>query len=188
MPLLIKTALIHSQFETIHPFLDGNGRTGRLMITYYLLNENMLEKPVLYLSSYFKKYKKLYYQRLTDYRDGKTEKWINFFLDGIIEIAESAIETAKEITLLRELDILKIGKLNKSSSETAMHILPKLFAQPIVTASNIQEWTNFSTRAGAQKIINKLIDAEILEIMDSSQKYARVYVYKKYLDIFENKM
>jgi Fic family protein len=188
MPLLIKTALIHSQFETIHPFLDGNGRTGRLMITYYLLNENMLEKPVLYLSSYFKKYKKLYYQRLTDYRDGKIEKWINFFLDGIIEIAESAIETAKEITLLRELDILKIGKLNKSSSETAMHILPKLFAQPIVTASNIQEWTNFSTRAGAQKIINKLIDAEILEIMDSSQKYARVYVYKKYLDIFENKM
>jgi Fic family protein len=188
MPLLIKTALIHSQFETIHPFLDGNGRTGRLMITYYLLNENMLEKPVLYLSSYFKKYKKLYYQRLTDYRDGKTEKWINFFLDGIIEIAESAIETAKEITLLREQDILKIGKLNKSSSETVMHLLPKLFAQPIVTASNIQEWTNFSTRAGAQKIINKLIDAEILEIMDSSQKYARVYVYKKYLDIFENKM
>ncbi len=79
MPPLIKAAYIHAQFETIHPFLDGNGRTGRMLITFYLWHEKLLEKPVLYLSSYFKKYKRVYYQRLTNYREDKIEKWIEFF-------------------------------------------------------------------------------------------------------------
>ncbi|OGT21344.1 MAG: hypothetical protein A3C55_03400 [Gammaproteobacteria bacterium RIFCSPHIGHO2_02_FULL_42_13] len=188
IPSLIKAAIIHAQFETIHPFLDGNGRTGRMLVTFYLCIEALLEKPILYLSSFFKKYKKIYYQRLTDYREENVEKWVEFFLDGIIETAESAIETVKEITLLREQDIKKISQMNKTSSESAMNILPKLFAQPIVTANTIQEWAGFRTRTGAQKLIDRLVEAGILEIKDETIKYGRIYVYKKYLTIFEKSL
>lgn len=188
MPSLTKAAIIHSQFETIHPFLDGNGRTGRMLITFYLWKEGLLEKPVLYLSSYFKKYKKVYYQRLADYREGREEKWIDFFLDGIIETSESAISTVREITILREQDLTKISKLNKTSSESAMNILPRLFAQPIVTVGTIQEWANFNTRTGAQKLIDRFSELGILEIKDESVKYGRTYVYRKYLSIFEKSL
>lgn len=185
MPPLTKTALIHAQFETIHPFLDGNGRTGRMLVTFYLWKEGLLEKPVLYLSSFFKKHQKVYYQRLTDYRDENAGKWVGFFLDGVIETAEAAIETVRKITLLREQDMTKVGKMNKTSSESALRVLPRLFAQPIVTVSAMQEWTGFSTRTGAQKLIDRLIEAGILEIKDESKKYGRSYVYRAYLDIFE---
>ena len=185
IPPLIKTALVHAQFETIHPFLDGNGRTGRMLVTFYLWKERLLEKPVLYLSSFFKKHQKVYYQRLTDYREENAGKWVDFFLDGVIETAEAAIETVRKITLLREQDMTKIGKMNKTSSESALHVLPRLFAQPIVTVSAMQEWTGFSTRTGAQKLIDRLIEAGILEIKDESRKYGRSYVYRAYLDIFE---
>lgn len=188
MPPLIQIALIHSQFETIHPFLDGNGRTGRMLVTFYLCKEGLLEKPILYLSSYFKKYKKAYYQRLTNYREEQVEKWVEFFLDGIIETAESAIETVREITILREQDIVKISKLNKTSSESAMHILPRLFAQPIATVATIQEWAGFGSRTGAQKLIDRFCDLGILQIRDKSQKYDRSYVYRKYVDIFEKSL
>lgn len=188
MPPLIKAAIIHSQFETIHPFLDGNGRTGRMLVTFYLWKEGLLEKPVLYLSSYFKKYKKVYYQRLTDYREGREEKWVDFFLDGIIETSESAISTVREITVLREQDIAKISKLNKTSSESAMNVLPRLFSQPIVTVATIQKWSGFSTRSGGQKLIDRLSQLGILEIKDESVKYGRTYVYRKYLNIFEKSL
>ena len=188
MPSLVKTALIHAQFETIHPFLDGNGRTGRMLVTFYLWKEGLLEKPVLYLSSYFKKYKKVYYQRLTDYREERVEKWIEFFLDGILETAESAIETVKRIAVLREHDIAKISTMNKTSSESAMKILPKLFAQPIVTVAMVQKWVDFTTRTGAQKLIDRLIEKGILRIKDEAKKYARTYVYRKYVDLFEDSL
>jgi len=182
---VLKCAVAHYQFEAIHPFLDGNGRTGRMLVTFYLWKEGLLEKPVLYLSSFFKKHRKVYYQRLTDYREENVGKWVEFFLDGVIETAEAAIETVRKITLLREQDMTKIGKMNKTSSESALHVLPRLFAQPIVTVSAMQEWTGFSTRTGAQKLIDRLIEAGILEIKDESKKYGRSYVYRAYLDIFE---
>jgi Fic family protein len=185
IPPLIKTALIHAQFETIHPFLDGNGRTGRMLITFYLCKERLLEKPVLYLSSFFKKYQQVYYHRLTDYREENVGKWVEFFLDGVIETAEAAIETVRKITLLREQDMIKIGKMNKTSSKSALNVLPRLFAQPIVTVGAMQEWTGFNTRTGAQKLIDRLIEVGILEIKDESKKYGRSYVYRAYLDIFE---
>lgn len=185
---LIKTALIHAQFETIHPFLDGNGRTGRMLITFYLWKEGLLEKPVLFLSSYFKKYKKVYYQRLTDYREGNVDKWLEFFLDGVIETSQAAIETVRKITLLRERDIVKISAMNKTSSKSAMKILPKLFAQPIVSVVLIQQWANFNTRTGAQKLIDRLVEMGILKLKDADAKYGRTYVYREYLDIFENSL
>jgi len=98
IPAIIKAGLIHAQFETIHPFLDGNGRTGRMLITFYLWKEKILEKPVLFLSSYFKKYQQIYYDRLLAYHNGNVEVWIDFFLDGVIEIAKEAIDIAGKIT------------------------------------------------------------------------------------------
>ena len=185
VPPLIQAALLHAQFETIHPFLDGNGRTGRMLVTLYLWKEKLLEKPVLYLSAYLKKYRRVYYERLTDYREGRQEQWIGFFLDGIIETAESATESVRRITLLRERDMAAIATLNKTSASSAMRVLPKLFAQPVVTVDVIRRWAGFRTRAGAQRLIDHLCAIGILETPDASKKYARTYVYRTYVDIFE---
>lgn len=183
IPVVIKAGIIHAQFETIHPFLDGNGRTGRMLITFYLWKEGYLEKPVLFLSSYFKRYQKLYYQKLEGYHSGKVSEWIDFFLDGVIEIANEAIDTVGKITTLREKDILIIQKLGKRSSESAAAVLPKLYGQPIVNVATVQKWTGF-TRAGAQTVINRLIEQGILSPKDKNKKYGQSYVYKEYLDIF----
>lgn len=181
---IIKAGLVHSQFETIHPFLDGNGRTGRLLITFQLHMEDLLEKPVLFLSWYFKKHQDVYYQRLREYHSqGNIERWLDIFLDGIIEVAQEAIDTVYEITKLRETDMSKIQAMNKKASESAMKVLPQLFRLPIVNVSKIQEWTGF-TRQGAQKVINRFVDNDILQQKDKNNKYGRSYIYKKYMDIF----
>jgi Fic family protein len=180
---LIKAALIHSQFETIHHFLDGNGRTGRMLITFYLWKEGYLEKPVLFLSSYFKKHQEVYYERLFGYHFGNVSEWVDFFLDGVIEIANEAITIVGKITALREKDILKIQTLGKRASESAALVLPKLYEQPIVNIATVQKWTGFS-RVGAQSIINRFIEMGILTSKDKDKKYGKSYIYKKYVDIF----
>lgn len=185
-PVVIKAGLIHSQFETIHPFLDGNGRTGRMLITFYLWKEGFLEKPVLFLSSYFKKHQKLYYEKLSDYHEeGKVSDWIEFFLDGVIEIANEAIDIVSQITILREKDMEKIQTLGKRASESAIMVLPKLYGQPIVNNAIIQKWTGF-TRAGAQSVINRFIKMNILTPKDKDKKYGQSYIYSKYVDIFRD--
>lgn len=180
---LIKAGLIHAQFETIHPFLDGNGRTGRMLITFYLWKEGFLEKPVLFLSSFFKKYQKLYYVKLFGYHNGKVADWIDFFLDGVIEIANEAIDIVGKITQLREIDRQKIQKLGTRASGSATTILPRLYGQPIVNVVIIRKWTGF-TRAGAQRVIDRFIDMKILVPKDKDKKYGQSYVYKKYVDLF----
>ena len=180
---LIKAGIIHAQFETIHPFLDGNGRTGRMLITFYLWKEGFLDKPVLFLSSFFKKYQKLYYEKLFGYHNGQVVDWVDFFLDGVIEIANEAIDIVGEITQLREEDRQKIQKLGTRASESATIIMPKLYGQPIVNVSIIQRWTGF-TRAGAQRVIDRFVDMKILIKKDKDKKYGQSYMYKKYLDIF----
>ncbi|MFH1715310.1 MAG: Fic/DOC family N-terminal domain-containing protein [Elusimicrobiota bacterium] len=182
---LIKAGIIHAQFETIHPFLDGNGRTGRMLITFYLWKEGFLEKPVLFLSSFFKKHQKLYYERLSGYHNGLVSDWVDFFLDGVIEIANEAIAIVDKITQLREEDIKKIQKLGTRASESAAKLLPELYAQPIVSVSLVQKWTGF-TRAGAERVINRFIDMEILSPKKKDTKYGQSYVYKKYLEIFKD--
>lgn len=183
MPTVIKTAIIHAQFELIHPFLDGNGRTGRMLITFYLWKEGYLEKPVLFLSSYFKRHQKLYYEKLEGYRKGKVSQWADFFLDGVIEIANEAIDTVGKITVLRERDMSKIQALGKRASESAVRVLPKLYGQPIIDMPTIRKWTGF-TRAGARTVINRLIELGILRPKDQDKKYGQLYIYKAYLDIF----
>ena len=183
IPTVIKAGLIHAQFETIHPFLDGNGRTGRMLITFYLWGKNFLEKPVLFLSSYFKRHQAVYYEKLADYHGGKVLEWIDFFLDGIIEIANEAIDIVGKITILREKDMAKIQTLGKRASESAIQVLPRLYGQPIVNVAIIQKWTGF-TRAGAQIVISRFINKGILIPKDKDKKYGQSYVYKEYLDIF----
>ncbi len=185
-PTVIKAGLIHAQFETIHPFLDGNGRTGRMLITFYLWKEGYLEKPVLFLSSFFKKHQKLYYEKLFDYHNGNVSDWIDFFLDGVIEIANEAIDIVGKITFLRYTDTMKIQKLGKRASESATSVLPKLYGQPIVNVNVIQEWTGF-TRAGAQSVIDRFIELEILSPKDKNKKYGQSYIYKDYIELFSRK-
>lgn len=180
---LIKAALLHSQFETIHPFADGNGRTGRMLITFYLWQEQILEKPVLFLSSFFKKHQQLYYEKLSSYHNGEVSEWVDFFLEGIIEIANEAIDTVAKITDLREKDMAKIQFFDKKSSESAMLILPKLYGQPIVNVALVRKWTGF-TRAGVQKIINRFVEKGILIPKHEDKKYGQSYIYKSYIDIF----
>jgi Fic family protein len=180
---LIKAGIIHAQFETIHPFLDGNGRTGRMLITFYLWKEKFLDKPVLFLSSYFKRHQELYYEKLMAYHNGNVFDWVDFFLDGIIEIAQEAIVTVEKITELRDKDTQKIQKLGARASESAVIILPKLYGQPIVNVSRVQEWTGY-TRAGAQRVIDRFVQIGILSKKDKDVRYGQSYVYKKYIDIF----
>lgn len=179
----IKASLIHAQFETIHPFLDGNGRTGRMLITFYLWKIGLLEKPVLFLSSYFRKHQETYYDKIAAYHNGSVSEWVNFFIDGVIEIAEEAIDIVGEITKLRDKDVMKIQSLSKRASASACLVLPKLFGQPIVNAPIVQKWTGF-TRAGAQTIIDRFIELGILLPKDKDIKYGQSYVYIEYLNIF----
>jgi len=184
---IIKAGLIHAQFETIHPFTDGNGRTGRMLITFYLWKAGLLKKPMLFLSAYFKKNQKVYYEKLSNYHSGNDidgiSEWINFFLDGVIDISKEAIETVKKITKLRENDILKIQVLGKRASESAIKVLPRLYEQPVVNVATVQKWTGF-TRAGSQTVIDRFMDMKILIYKDEDKKYGQSYIYKEYVDIF----
>ena len=180
---LIKAGLAHAQFETIHPFLDGNGRTGRMLITFYLWKEGLLEKPVLFLSSYFKRNQQAYYDRLSGYHDEEVEKWLEFFLDGVIEIADEAITTVHKITEIRDRDIMKIQSLSKRASKSAMNVLPKLYKLPIVDVARVQDWIGFS-RSGAKKVVDRFVDMGILKLRDPKKEYGRSYVYEDYMNIF----
>lgn len=181
---IVKAGIVHAQFEMIHPFLDGNGRTGRILITFYLWLHDLLEKPVLFLSWYFKKHQKTYYQKLSDYHENNAEAWLEFFLDGVIATAEEAIETVKKITVLRDEDMRKVQSLGKATSEGAVKIMPKLFELPIVNVAKVQQWTGF-TRQGAQKVIDRFVDLGILEQKDENKTYGRSFIYRKYVNIFE---
>lgn len=185
-PLLVKAGLLHAQFETIHPFTDGNGRTGRMLIAMYMHHEGLLELPVLYLSSYFKKYQKLYYQKLQEYHDedAHIEGWLEFFLEGVADIAKASIETCTKITELRDRDFAKMHKLGKKSAESTLEIIRKLYGQPIVGIAEIIKWTGF-TAPGAYKVIERLIDLEILEPMNHVD-YGQKYIYADYYEIFDD--
>ena len=182
---LIHIGIMHGQFETIHPFLDGNGRTGRMLITLLLSHKKLLEKPVLPLSSCFKKHQQVYYQKLNDYHNGKIVSWIDFFLDSVIETAEKSVSISKKIRNLRDTDMEKIQSLAKRESESSVKILFHLFKLPIVSTGIIMKWTNF-TRAGAQKTINRFIDMDILKPLRRKNSYKKNYIYKKYVDIFQD--
>jgi len=184
IPILIKIGLIHAQFETIHPFIDGNGRTGRLLITLYLCQEKLLERPVLYLSEYLKKNRDLYFAKLEEYRKGNFFLWLEFFLEGVGKVAEEAIETSNKIIELREKDQRKIMKLGKGT-KNAIKLLKNLYRLPIVNVKKVEEFTGLS-REGANRLVKKFVKLDLLVPKEKEKKYGRIFIYKEYLRLFEN--
>lgn len=184
-PSLVKAGLIHAQFETVHPFTDGNGRTGRILIAMYIHHAKLLDLPVLYLSSYFKKHQKLYYQKLQNYHDedADIDGWLEFFLEGVAEIAESSIEVCTQITALRDRDFAKMQKLGKKSAESTLEIVRNLYSQPIIGVAEMMKWTGF-TKQGAYNMIERLKDLGILEPLGATE-YGQKYVYADYYEIFD---
>jgi Fic family protein len=184
---LIKAGLLHAQFETIHPFNDGNGRTGRMLITMFLWYKKLLEMPILYLSSYFKQHQQLYYERLDGYHNGEVVAWLDFFLDGIIETANSAIATCAAITRLRERDMAKVQKLNRTASEATVIILNGLYKMPIVGIADVVKWTGYSS-VGGYKAIERLVNMGVLSpIKPGDNVYAQKWAYGDYLALFDGK-
>lgn len=185
-PSLVKAGLLHAQFETIHPFTDGNGRTGRMLVAMCMHHAGLLELPVLYLSSYFKKYQKLYYQKLQGYHDedADIDAWLEFFLEGVAEIADASIETCTKITALRDRDYGKMQKLGRKSAVSTLEIVRKLFSQPIVGVAEIMKWTGF-TPQGAYNMIERLRGLKILEPLGIAD-YGQKYVYADYYEIFDD--
>ncbi|RJQ38499.1 Fic family protein [Candidatus Microgenomates bacterium] len=182
IPVLIKTGLVHAQFETIHPFLDGNGRMGRLFITYYLCEQGILREPLLYLSDFFKRHKSIYYDKLTDYRQkDDIEGWLKFFLEGVIETSQSAVETARKIIKLREESYNKIASMGRSS-EKGMMLLKKLFQMPMIRVKDIEQITTLEN-PNALVLLSKFVSKGILYEITGKQRN-RVYTFRDYIDIF----
>lgn len=185
-PHLIKIAIAHYQFETIHPFQDGNGRIGRLLITLYLVANGILEKPLLYLSDFFEKNKTLYYDNLTFVRTkNNLLQWISFFLTGIIQTAEKSISALQRIVQLKEtVEKEKILFMGKRSAK-AMDLLHKLFTKPVVTIKDIQRLTGLSPKA-ANDMAALFIENDIL-VETTGYKRNRVFVFHEYLMMFQDK-
>jgi len=186
MPLLIKVGLIHAQFETIHPFLDGNGRIGRLLITFLLCEKGILKFPLLYLSYYFKRYRSEYYDRLQAIRDkGDWEGWLKFFLQGVYEVAREATETARKIVNLREEHRARITNNLGRSASNGLLLLEMLFFRPIISVNTIMEARKL-TYANANKPIKDLCDLGLLEEI-TGQRRNRRFSYAPYLALFEDR-
>ena len=179
MPPLVKIALIHAQFETIHPFLDGNGRMGRLLITFWLCQQKILSQPLLYLSYYFKKNRIDYYDRLMIVRNtGDWEQWIKFFLKGISETSEEAISTAKEILMLKKICEDIIVKSNNNYRQ----FLDLLFRNPVIDKQEAAKKLNVS-QPTANRIVDQFCDLGILVDQKPESKRYKKYAFTKYLAI-----
>lgn len=179
---LIKIALIHYQFETIHPFLDGNGRMGRLLIILYLREQGLIEYPVLYLSYFFKKNRNRYYELLNNIRiKGEFEEWIKFFIDGICEISEDAITSIQKIIELKKKDMEKIRNFPNGNISNLLLVYEYLLKHPFIETEDIKNLIDV-TKPTINKLLENLIDMEILELVEDKKRY-RQYVYKEYMDI-----
>ena len=182
-PDLLKVAIMHYQFETIHPFLDGNGRVGRLMITLYLVEKNILKKPILYLSDFFERNRNLYYDNLMRVRtNNDIQQWLKFFLVGVIETAKSSINTFDQIfKLQREID----GKLQKlgSRASNARKVITFLYQRPLISAQKASQITGL-TMPSSYKLIKELETLNILEEITGSQR-GRQYWFADYINIFK---
>ncbi len=182
---LIKIALIHYQFETIHPFLDGNGRLGRLLITLWLKYTKYLQYPLLYLSLFFKQNRMEYYSLLMDVRfKGKYEEWIKFFLKGIIEISLDAIDTINKINKIKDIVFNSINKLTYKNKNTYVNVVDYLFRHPFFNSKDILEEFKL-TKPTVSKIIAELVKLGIVVPTSNKQRNV-VYKFEKYVDILEN--
>ena len=181
LPVLIDCGLVHYQFESIHPFLDGNGRVGRLLITFYLYFREVLHRPLLYLSYYFKKNRQEYYDRLNMVRDnGDYEQWIAFFLKGIVETADSAVGTARKILELQTKHREMLWE-KKLSSPLAVGILERLFQKPYVSVNDVAKEFSISFQA-ASNLVSHLAGAGILYEITGKKRDKR-FLYREHITI-----
>lgn len=181
---LIQAALIHYQFETIHPFLDGNGRIGRLLITLYLIEKKILTTPALYISYFLKKNRIEYYDRMTEVRTkGNYEQWIRFFLQAIAECAEDAITTIDKLTALHNINEAALQQTGRAAKNTLL-VFHYLEANPIIDIQKTADalGISFNTTASAVK---KLIDKSIL-VQSNNKNRNRTFAYEAYLDILRD--
>lgn len=184
LPALIHCGLVHAQFETIHPFLDGNGRVGRLLITFLLCQRNILHHPLLYLSHYFKMNRAEYYDRLTAIRrNGDWEGWIKFFLTGVKTVANDAVETARKIIALRE-DTRQLVTNELGSMSGAPQLLESLFTQPAITANLAKDQLGISF-AQANKLLGHFEELGLL-VETTGQKRNRRFRFEPYLALFRD--
>jgi Fic family protein len=182
IPELLKTALIHYQFETIHPFLDGNGRTGRLLIPLYLVNKGVLKNPVLYISEFFEKNRSLYFDNLMSARiNGNLIQWLKFFLVGIIQTAQSGINTFDKILQLKNNTDQKLALLGSRASKAVM-LVDELYKQPVIDAEKVAESIGISMPS-AYKLIEAMVEKQILKEITGGQRN-RVFVFEEYLSLF----
>ncbi len=178
---LIRAALIHYQFETIHPFLDGNGRVGRLLITLFLMEQRVLTTPALYISYFLKKNRVEYYDRMTEVRTkGNYEQWIKFFLHALLESAEDATAAIDGLVALHDKNAILISKMGRAT-KSAMLVFNYLEANPIIDIRKTAEalGVTFNTTSNA---VNRLVDAGIL-VQTSNANRNRTFAYKEYLGI-----
>jgi Fic family protein len=181
-PDLLKIALIHYQFETIHPFLDGNGRVGRLLITLYLVDKSILKKPILYLSDFFERNRQLYYDNLMNVRTkNDLKQWFKFFLVGIIETAKNGIETFDAVLKLKKEVEFKIQN-NGNRVNYLMKIMDFLYQKPIINAIKITELTSVS-QATAYKILDELVEMKILKEITGGKR-GKIFVFNDYVKLF----
>ncbi|MDX2061415.1 MAG: Fic family protein [Gemmatimonadales bacterium] len=183
LPPLVKIALAHVQFETIHPFLDGNGRVGRLLITFLLTERGILHQPVLYLSHYFKRHRSAYYDHLQAVRErGDWEAWLAFFLRGVVEVAAEAAETARRILQLRETHREAINARLGRAAGNGHKVLESLYHRPIVSVNDVKALTG-TTYAAANSLVDRLVGLAVLEEMTGYARNRR-FRYGAYVALF----
>lgn len=184
LPPLVHVGLAHAQLETIHPFLDGNGRVGRLLITFLLTEKKLLGRPVLYLSHFFKRHRAEYYERLQAVRDaGDWEAWLAFFLRGVAEVSREATATAAAILRMREDYRARITEKLGRAAANGHRIMERLFDHPIVNVATVRGWIGV-TPAGANNLVNRLVEVGLLcEITGYARN--RRFRFDPYLRLFE---
>lgn len=187
VPLLIKVGLAHAQFETIHPFLDGNGRVGRLLITFLLCERGALHKPVLYLSHYFKRHRQSYYDHLQSVREtGDWEGWLRFYLRGVAEVSAQATETARRILQLREQCRDRILQYFGGAAGSGLKVLDGLFRRPIVSVNEVKEVTG-TTYPAANQLVHRLVEQGVLREI-TGQARNRRFRFDDYVALFADEV
>ena len=181
VPSLVKAALAHVQFETIHPFLDGNGRLGRLLIALLLHHGGLLAQPLLYLSLYLKQHRSVYYDLLDRVRTvGDWEAWVDFFLEGVEETARGAVQTARRLVDLFDTDTRRVQETGRTASN-ALRVLNALRQRPVLTLNHLRD-VHGLTFPTAGKAMNSLITLGIAREL-TGQRRNRVFVYDAYLNV-----
>lgn len=183
VPALIRIGIAHYQFETIHPFLDGNGRIGRLLITLFLVDQNILSKPLLYLSAFFEKNKSLYYDNLTHVRTkNDILQWLKYFLVGVAETAENATQTLSNILELKAEIENKIASDFGKKGMNANLLLQYLFIKPVIHVKQVQEHLGISYKA-ANQLVSDFVEADILKEVTGNSRN-RVFSFTEYIKLF----